>query len=278
MVGLPETGKTTFLAAFWQAVYEAPANSPLRLHRLPSEREYLEEIRNSWLKFEPIPHTAVAHIAGNEMELSDRNDANLDLRFPDLFGEVYEHLLLDRACPIDLRDLLTSADGLLVFVHPDRIRQSPRIDAVNALEKALQSDAKEATENATTEVEEPAEFDAAQLPVDTQMVDLIQLLLDAAEPKRISSVCVVVSAWDRAASESLAPGQWLERRLPLFAQYVTWNDKFRHSIFGISAQGGRLVEDAEKLQSHLDPLERIVARDSNGQITDITAPVRWLVG
>jgi stage III sporulation protein SpoIIIAA len=48
IIGLPETGKTTFLAALWHVVTSEEVNESLRLERLHGDSKYLNEISAKW--------------------------------------------------------------------------------------------------------------------------------------------------------------------------------------------------------------------------------------
>src|SRR5207247_89555 len=58
LMGLPASGKTTFLAAAWEVVSHADevAGAP-RLITIPAERRYLVQIHERWLKLEPALRT-----------------------------------------------------------------------------------------------------------------------------------------------------------------------------------------------------------------------------
>ncbi len=54
LVGLPDTGKSTFLAALYHQVEGGDIKGSLVLERLGSDIEYLNRIREDWLKCEKI--------------------------------------------------------------------------------------------------------------------------------------------------------------------------------------------------------------------------------
>ena len=60
LIGLPETGKTTFLAALWQVVESDEVPGALRLEKLHGDREHLNKIRADWLCCSPMGRTIIA--------------------------------------------------------------------------------------------------------------------------------------------------------------------------------------------------------------------------
>lgn len=71
MIGLPQTGKTTFLAALWHVVknlHEVPG--ALSLKKLQGDQEHLNRICDNWLEFKqvartnPVSEIVVSEVAG----------------------------------------------------------------------------------------------------------------------------------------------------------------------------------------------------------------------
>ena len=59
MLGLPGSGKTTFLAALWHQFESAEIETAFIAERLQPDREYLKSIREAWLACEEISHTSI---------------------------------------------------------------------------------------------------------------------------------------------------------------------------------------------------------------------------
>src|SRR5262245_55989499 len=57
MAGLPETGKTTLLAALWHVAKSHEVPGSLRLERREGDQEYLNRIANSWSKCAELVRT-----------------------------------------------------------------------------------------------------------------------------------------------------------------------------------------------------------------------------
>src|SRR5258708_2938371 len=57
MAGLPETGKTTFLAALWHVAKSHEVSGSMRLERREGDQEYLNNIANAWSKCAELVRT-----------------------------------------------------------------------------------------------------------------------------------------------------------------------------------------------------------------------------
>jgi hypothetical protein len=54
LIGLPSTGKTSFLAALWYAIQQSRSPTGLILKKLEGDSTYLNTIRAAWLAFKPV--------------------------------------------------------------------------------------------------------------------------------------------------------------------------------------------------------------------------------
>ena len=276
IAGLPESGKTTFLAAFYHAVEGDVSGKRLRLVHLPRVRSYLEAIRYSWLSLEAQSRTLVPTVDDNRMTLSrPTNDHPFELLFPDLKGEIYQQMLEKRTWSGEFEDLITRVSSLALFINPDLVRPTPTIQEVNELAKEIVDE--EPPETSST----PEPWDYARASTDVHLVDLLQLLLGGRTWRRMDRLAVIVSAWDLVRTTGLSPADWIRERLPLLSQFLTSiSPSVSTNLFGVSAQGGDFEHDKEHLASIHKPEERVAVVDSTGQQVEsgITAPILWMLG
>jgi hypothetical protein len=120
----------------------------------------------------------------------------------------------------------------------------------------------------------------SQSPTQVILADLVQTLLTLTAERRGYRLAVVVSAWDLVAHAHASPADWLEREVPLLHQLLESlrADGLQLACYGVSAQGGDLKHDAQKLQDVINPTERVVVVGPSGRSSDITEPVHWLMG
>lgn len=273
MVGLPEAGKTTFLAALWHVVDTREVPGSLVLDKLHSDREYVQRLRDSWVKFKPVDRTRAGSISPVSMLLKEPNGSDSqEVVFPDVSGEAFTAQLTDRSMRRDIVNLVQSAQGVLIFIRPRSIRPGTRIDEVDKILGKAEIE----SENLEKPVETP--WDSSLVPTQVQLVELLQFI-DVTGSETNYRVGVVVSAWDQVLPSKKTPTAWLSSELPLLAQYLEANVvRHPYKIFGVSAQGGSLEKDLVALAKHHKQSERIIVDCGDGKATnDITLPIRWLL-
>lgn len=274
-IGLPETGKTTYLAALWHVVCVGDVQASLKLVRLHGDQGYLNKIREQWAKAEVLGRTNPKNEEQVSMILADsESDAEVELCIPDLSGESFESDWAYRRMSQQRAALVSNADGALLFINPARVVKEVLITEVAEAAEDL-DDTPDDESTLSNEDIEP--WNPLQAPTQVQLVDLLQFLigLNNRTPLRVAAI---VSAWDLVPAPTL-PNTWLESELPLLCQFIRSNsDKLQATCFGVSAQGGDLGKDAEKLQRLDSPSTRIQVVDETGCSTnDITLPIRWLM-
>src|SRR5580704_5554303 len=88
MVGLPGTGKTTFLAALWHVAKSHEVPGSLRLEKREGDQEYLNNIANAWSKCAELVRTPSDGVMDVSIMLRDPEDNRLvRLSIPDMSGE-----------------------------------------------------------------------------------------------------------------------------------------------------------------------------------------------
>jgi Double-GTPase 1 len=76
-----------------------------------------------WLHAKEQIHTEVASGKVVSMNLKDDADRKIRMTFPDLSGESYQEMWEARECDPKLAELLRDGDGILLFVHADKIKR-----------------------------------------------------------------------------------------------------------------------------------------------------------
>ena len=276
LIGPPSSGKTTFLAAFWHVIVSRDVDGALALENLEAPVEHLNELRGRWLRFEVANRTSsnAEEIATIRIKPSE-GESGAEIVVPDLAGESIRRSLVDRQWAADFADFVHGSTGVLLFVHPEKIRQPWSI--LEAMEVAGE-EGPASPESGGADVSAENEWRADRVPTAVELVDLLQLLCEhiAAEHFRLA---VIVSAWD-LVDEQGVPSEWLAKELPLLDQFLNSHRRSRFDVrvYGVSAQGGEIPQDSDHLKSLLRASERIsVVLDANAPSHDITEPLRWVV-
>lgn len=271
VVGLPGSGKTTFLAALWDGLSRPTTQSQLSLTSLPVQRKYLTEIHERWLRCEPTPYTRLGQgISSMTLSLSHSDGAPFDLMIPDIAGEAYNELWERRTWTDGLQELSRDAEGLLVFVHAD--------DIVTMHPLVVNEDSTEANAEGSEDAEAPNAWDPSTAPTQVKVIDLIQGVRGLNQSGSLP-IALVLSAWDAVEEEGVSPDEFVCMRMPMLWQYLQTNAELPSRIFGLSAQGGNVEskEEADRLREINPPSGRVRIVEAGLVSSEIARPLVWLL-
>lgn len=283
LIGPAESGKTSFLAAFW--IYANGAEQAgLTVKRHPRDASYLDELHQAWLHFREVPRTSANTERSVDLEVIRKTDQKgFNLIIPDLSGETFGEIWTQRHWTQQFQALIDDSSGALLFIHPEKIEDGETLQDVQALQaQILQAEAAGQPEPPPVEKTTPAPFDVAKVPTQIQLIDSLQLIAETGKLNEPFRLGLVVSAWDSVLATptqaTAKPESWLKSRMPALVSYLVNNPEiFDFKIFGVSAQGvdyDKLPPDFEKTPPH----ERCrVAADGIVDPTDVTTPVQWLI-
>lgn len=280
IMGLPASGKTTFLAALWHLIEAGETECRLSLDGYRGDLKYLNQISEAWRTFQKVPRTSHTGDVDVTIHLLDRETgAKGTAFFPDLAGEIFDQQVEERRCKPKFIEELAVDDGVLFFINADVKGQTLSITELNA---ALPADGDAEIEdeggNQTT-VDFTREWEPKQLPAQVRVVQLLSDLIRPPFTARIRRLAIMISAWDLTRDTSLTPCQWLAAYMPLVDQFLRSNGEyFIYKIYGVSAQGVDLenttgVDEA----SRLTPSMRIQIVGPEEQGNDLTVPLVWLM-
>lgn len=280
MAGLPQSGKTTFLAALWHLVGANEVQTKLRFHSLQKgDYSHLNAIAKRWREAEPQTRTDLRVPRFVQMNLVDSTGCEIKLSFPDLSGEAYRIMWEARQCTGDIVTTLQEGGSLLLFVHANRIKRPLWItDELQQMEDLGLGGADQGRQEIP--------WDPSLSPTQVMLVDIIQLMQESPLNYTPPKIVIGLSAWDTVNEEGRRPDEFLSAELPLLSQYllsVFGPDRFR--VYGVSAQGGEIEEmnaelrpKAAALRAKDLPSERIAVVDQQGNHSnDLTQLLSWLV-
>jgi len=277
VLGLPGSGKTTFLAALWHLLTANEVDTRLSLVTLKAgESAHLNEIASLWRKARVQERTMHAGDRTVTMSLRSEGAPEFQLSFPDLAGESFHQMWEVRECSPDVAASLRSS-GVLLFIHADKIKAPGWIvdDAEDAEAAGL-----------SVEPGNLVAWNARLAPTQVKLVDLLQSLRSPPLNVGPRRVAIVLSAWDKAAGAGMTPDEYLAAYLPLLRQYLTHGlcEDWVVKVFGVSAQGGVYDEagkpakdEAQRIREMDVPSERISVVSTNGRSHDLTEPLQWLL-
>tara|TARA_R110001599_G_scaffold6042_3_gene30110 strand:- start:5112 stop:5984 length:873 start_codon:yes stop_codon:yes gene_type:complete len=279
IMGLPSSGKTTFLAALWHLVESKEIRSYLLLNAYGGELEYLNTIAGEWRAYKPVPRTSQIGDTKVTIELiNSKTGISGYACFPDLAGEVFDRQAQKRVCKLEYIQDLSDGSGILFFISADVKDDALSIADLNE-RMPIDDDPLITNENIPRVQNNEQEWDPSQLP---NQVKIVQLLSDLIRPPFKPSyrrIAVIISAWDITKGMDVDPASWLSTNMPLVDQFLKSNGEyFEYQVYGVSAQGASLDDDIEverltDLETASDRI-RIVGPEIDSH--DLTEPLVWL--
>lgn len=289
-VGLPNSGKSSFIGALWHVVESGEINSLYSVKVQPEDREYLNRLRSSFLDCVPVERTKTEFVKKIELDIIENSSGKvINFTFPDLSGETFESQFEYRKLTSDYLNQIRECNSLMLFINPDFLKKANLISQVDEFFKPSSPALVFPNNGGSKEaVSEPSKADDVKwAPKHCQsqvvLVDLLQMIRDSLRtPCKIN---VIISAWDQikslpGADGEITPEAWLTEQLPLLYQYLLCN-KRKHPFvaYGISAQGGAysdIPDENINLQIKLKQSERIIVQSGDVIHNDITLPLKWI--
>jgi hypothetical protein len=272
LVGLPDSGKTNFLARIWIALTQSgctvePKGMPEDIAYVESLVEYLLQGKfapRSNQNEEPRPFTIEVIEKGT--------DRVIPLIVPDVRGELWQDAVSTTELPEEWMDRLNSCRSVLLFlrVHSDQIVKP--LDWV--------------TSKRNMEHLRRSPEDADQIPTQVMLCELLRFLeLSLARGAgKLPRVAVLVTAWDLLAHEEQAQGpeKYIQQQFPMLAGRLRDISKLDVRVFGVSILGGDLGDDPEFKREYMTSNSPqghgyIVTTDGGEtkQSPDLTLPLAW---
>jgi len=278
IIGLPSSGKTTFLAALWHMVREAGANTELSFDQLSEGNyEHLNALAKRW-RFGLIQQrTQVSGARAVTMRLKDTDGRKAEVSFPDLPGEDFSQMWERRELDKGMLETL-KAPLLVLMINGDTIKMPAWVAEWTTLAKRIGS------KPATKEI---VDWKAEVSPTQVKVVDLLQMLMSGDLKIGGRRLALLISAWDEVEGEGQTPAQVLQSKLPLLSQYLqSGRDPWTWQVWGISAQGGQYEDpdkdenfaETERLRDLERASDRIKVVEEACVSSDITKPLKWLIG
>lgn len=261
VVGLQDTGKSTYMAAFWIIEKDGNSGHQLTFDKYPDNTQYLDAIGNNWLEQEPVNRSS--NISQElEFNLKDKNGSVIELAFPDFKGERYK-LILQNEVPAEIEAWLKESDRILFFLPPTNEQV---FNEEMVVDKNLSAERKPAPTFNVDEIE--------------PWIQNIELLKYIYEVKGDIKVVFCVSKWDINIAKNVSIQKWIEQEHLFFHNFIKYHFS-NVKYFGVSAQGlnyDKRGELTEAMVSELtDQGKRAYISSGTDKDYDITKPLAWLL-
>jgi hypothetical protein len=283
VIGLPRTGKTTFIGALGHVVESGEVPGSLQLVDMGNEREHVNATSKDWSGYREVVRTNFNTEKIVVMKLKTPDGQHVtEILFPDMTGESFERQWKHREWTQEYDDLAREATGILLFVHPDKIVEPLGINAVRQLESQIsEADGKPVPAESIDTAPQIIKWSLDLVPTGVQLVELLQFFTTQPNIYPLARIAVIISAWDRVADIYSDPNEWLSASIPLVDQFLkAGRNRVPFRVYGISAVGGDLenAEDLERMQNCECSSDRIEVVGEDCIPHDITAPIKWLMG
>jgi hypothetical protein len=270
IAGMPDSGKTTFIAALRYLLASNETDTALQLTQLSADEAHLNKLEETWLSCERVPHTASKSDTWVTFHVRDKSSgAEAELSMPDLSGEAFREPVSTGRCRRSLFDAIASVDGIMLFTNADRGNDDLMIVEVRDVIDLLANGQAQATATVP--------FNPDDMPEEVKLVELLQIMNRYPLAARQRRLALIISAWD-VVIPGISPQEWLSQNRPMLAQFLQNNEpRWTVAVFGVSAQGGVLPRDRDALQSVSRPSFRVKVEGPDVAPHDLTAPIRWLM-
>lgn len=285
IVGMPASGKSTFIGALRHILVAEDVDTALELTALANDEKHINMLEDRWLSCQEMERTKTSNEAWVELQVRDKASGTESLLvIPDLRGENFERPAAIGACPKDLHDALIGSDGILLFTNVGRPEDMLLIDDFGDLDPD-EDDHTEATETKTAEQTNeppsspPPSFRPEDMAEEVKMVEFLQMANRRPLHPKKRKIAVLASAWDIVEDEKgLTPDIWFEQKRPMLAQYLSYNPElWQVRIYGVSAQGGQFPQKRAEFEKMYRQSERVRMIGHGAAIHDLSAPLRWLL-
>ncbi len=277
VLGLPSSGKTTYLAALRHLMTANEVDVGLKLVHLRGEGvEHLHFLVDRWLRAKAQERTTEVKSRTVTMTLMEKTGEEFELHFPDMAGESFQRMWEKRECDTSVASQLRS-QGVLLFIHANKYKAPTWVVDEVQQNKVL---------GIVPDPTQPVAWKPEHSPTQVQLVDLLQSLQSVSLDVGPRRLAIVLSAWDKAAAEGHTPEAYLDRHFPLLRQYLKngLGEGWTWTVFGVSAQGGEYDEDdkpprdeAQRMRDVSIPSQRIKVVTEGAESHDLTEPLTWLL-
>lgn len=262
-IGLQDTGKTSYITAFWAIEKDGKTDHQLTFQKYPSDTSYLDAMATLWLD-QAIVQRSQFNITDLTFDLIHRQSGRqFQISIPDFKGERFK-LILQNETIEEVNNWLKQADCLLFFLSPNPERKfNEEYYGVIPQEKQ--------------DFEPLAEFTVDAIDEWIQNIELLKYIYETHGNLKIA---FCVSKWDTMMSKQVDVEEWIRQEHLFFYNFVKHHfDNVKY--FGVSAQGldydlrGEMTE--ERVSELTDQKRRAFVSSGKNRDYDITLPLSWLL-
>lgn len=268
MVGMPGSGKTTYLGATWILLSDGTASTLYSKAPgiVPDDNSRLEAIAKDILDYNVLERTKQEENTKLDIMLNDQKGNKIFINIPDLAGEIFRDLVNDRRIRKSIVSNLLNADCILFFTYYENMAKESRIQSGDGHNE--ENDNSLGIDFQIDEKREANESEVVEL-----LLALLEILRKSIKPINIR---FIMSAWDMVEKKyghDILPEGAMREMFPLLYQCIQCNsDRMNYEFWGVAALGGDLNDPNDKKRIQIEELEAICVVTPKGKKSnDLTA-------
>lgn len=270
IAGVPDAGKTTYIAALWDIIKRNGSNLELQFTTNPENTTYLNEIWEYWVIMKKIERSNIPvpdDITINVKRTKDGEELELDI--PDFMGEQFQKII-DHTLPDNIKQWIEQSDRMLYFI--------------NVLDDNIKDDMEQDDGQTEEDIDRDKEKKKTPLLAPEKMMQASQnmmVLKYIANHTKMKRVAVGLSAWDVKMKGGKNPEEFLKQRSPALYNFIKWH--FKDCVFfGVSAQGFDYKDKNERATEMKEKARNsdrafIVFDKEMEPSPDLTKPLNYLI-
>lgn len=253
IAGLPNAGKSTYIAALAYTLKEAKDDMIYKMVEVPEDMSVISNLYDSWLEQRSVDRTARGSAVNIPLTIQ-KSSLTIELSLPDVAGEEFERLFQNQS---DIIMSWSETPDALLFL----IKDLPTDVLVDSFD-----------DSTTTSGLFPA-FNPTHMSAQIKNLLLVKELTKQFPFKKIA---IGISAWD-VKNCTGSPKVYLQKHFPVFYNYIMhyYPDSY---IFGLSAQGADYNEtNYDYLEESTQNGTRAYIINSADKVYDLTTPIDFLI-
>lgn len=264
IVGLPDSGKSTYIGAFWAIEKDADTGHKLMCSKYPDDTTYLDSLKKDWHNQRIVNRSSQIEKKDIVLELTDSlQNRTISVCIPDFKGERFASILQNNIND-EVDEWLSKSDSVLFFI---------KYAEKEILQEELGTDAGTYSNSA------PTALRLSDMTDWSKNIMLLKYIIENYPNIRKYSICI--SAWDKVDEEKYPSVEsWLKAKSPFMYNFLKHN-VHEYNLYGVSAQGLDYEdypagEDPESIQIKTENHQRAFVYDKEKSF-DITKPLYSLI-
>lgn len=261
IAGLPNAGKTTYIAALNGAI-QTGGDFSLSYAGKTSELQYVNKVTRQWLEGKVVDHSTDDEPKYINWPLKNRNEDVINITIPDMKGEMYQDII-NNDFNEGLAEFCKGASGIFFFIN----------DIVKPVLKDHVRNIVSTDDDANVNQQEGGVISLSIEKVN----DVVKAILVLKYLRNLIGdvrIAVAVSSWDMIESTYPSIEEYMKSECSALYNYVRYHFK-DYKFYGVSAQG-------LKYDEHTGSLDKITVDGKRAYIFttekeyDLSIPLDYL--